>query len=412
MDAGNSRKPRLRPRITPARCACSLPAAAVVCFAGAVCLAGPAIKSDEQVVFFPTYGALTPDGSTWVIGIHGWIYEPEERSIRRRLALGQFRRFLGVRENEPANKVFTRRARLFLVDNERNKHVEIQLGPKRYAIGSSAPDGHFRGTLRLPVGEVEAMRPSHVTGDGRLTFKAVTRRGDEREFTGTVHLIGRTGVSVISDIDDTVKVSQVNDREALMANTLLRRFEAVPGMAELYDRWAEGGARFHYVTSSPWQLYDPLSSFLRSADFPDGTYHMKSFRWKNAGIMALFASPEITKRGDIEMILAAFPQRRFILVGDSGEKDPELYGTLGKAHPEQVERILIRNVTGERPDNPRFREAFAGIPQDRWLLFSDDDLPHLRDLAERWAGPPAAGRSAPHAPQKGPSPAGAADHPG
>ena len=175
---------------------------------------------------------------------------------------------------------------------------------------------------------------------------------------------------MISDIDDTIKVSEVADRKALLRNTFLKPFEAVDGMAAVYRLWnTEAKAQFHYVTASPWQLYPALSEFIRSNRFPAGTFDMKSFRWKDRKFWNLFKSPEPYKRRVIEPILNAFPQRRFVLVGDSGERDPEIYGALAREHPDQVVRILIRDVTGENSDDARYRKAFKAVPSERWQVF-------------------------------------------
>ncbi len=69
-----------------------------------------------------------------------------------------------------------------------------------------------------------------------LDIQAVLGVGDSRTFTGRVHLIASHGVSVISDIDDTIKHSQVTDKSELLQNTFLREFRAVEGMPELYQR--------------------------------------------------------------------------------------------------------------------------------------------------------------------------------
>src|SRR5262249_18285644 len=154
------------------------------------------------------------------------------------------------------------------------------------------------------------------------------------------------------------KVSEVCDHRALLANTFLREFRPVPGIAELYRGWAAGGAVFHYVSASPWQLYAPLSEFLRRHDFPPGTFHLKSFRARVTGLRKLLANPEKAKRRAIGAVLEAFPRRRFVLVGDSGERDPEMYAGLARDYPGRVARVLIRDVTGRGPGAERFREAF------------------------------------------------------
>ena len=69
--------------------------------------------------------------------------------------------------------------------------------------------------------------------------------------------------------------------------------------------------------------------------------------------------------------LRRYPARRFILIGDSGEQDPEVYGDIARRFPAQVSGILIRNVDASRADDLRYRTAFAGIAREQWRLFTD-----------------------------------------
>jgi phosphatidate phosphatase APP1 len=179
-------------------------------------------------------------------------------------------------------------------------------------------------------------------------------------------------VSVLSDLDDTIKISEVRDREALLRNTFLKPFRPVPGMAEIYSAWATNhGASFHYVTACPWQLYPELTAGLRTSGFPPGTFHMKPFRVKDRSFWGLFQSPERHKRKVIEPLLRQFPRRQFVLVGDSGERDPEIYGELARRFPKQVRRVLIRDVTGESLEVERYRRAFANLPTGRAVVFRE-----------------------------------------
>ena len=63
------------------------------------------------------------------------------------------------------------------------------------------------------------------------------------------------------------------------------------------------------------------------------------------------------------------PHCDFVLVGDSGEQDPEVYAALIRKFPEQIKKIYIRNVTNEEAGNDRFNAVFGDIDPDRWLLF-------------------------------------------
>jgi phosphatidate phosphatase APP1 len=197
------------------------------------------------------------------------------------------------------------------------------------------------------------------------------RPGDGRVFAGRVLLLAAEGLSVVSDIDDTIKVTNVRNRKETLENTFLRAFQAVPGMAETYRLLADRKAAFHYVSASPWQLYPPLADFVRDAGFPAGTFHLKPLRFGVSSVLDLIGPQQAFKTGQIESLFRALPRRRFVLIGDSAEQDPEIYGNLARKHGEQVRAIWIRNVTHETADNARCQAAFQGLPQGRWLLFRE-----------------------------------------
>jgi hypothetical protein len=328
------------------------------------------IRRDELVEFYHTVAYRSGDG--WTLPTHGVIYKPKEASRLRAAAVSLFRRLFGVKEGE-AGEVFTERARAFLVDNQRGKAISVRLGTKDYPVARSGANGHFRGTIHLRREAVAALLRAPGAEAGWITFQAAKLPGDDRVFWGKGRLLAGTGISVISDVDDTVKVSQVRDRRELLANTFLREFRGVPGMAEAYRKWAADGAAFHYVSASPWQLYDPLARFLAAEGFPEGSFHLKLFRVKDSSFFDLYADPEAYKRRTIEPILKTFPGRKFVLVGDSGEKDPEVYAAIAREHPGQIVRIFIRDVTGELADAERYQNAFRGVERDRWRVFRSVD---------------------------------------
>src|SRR5205807_10385096 len=160
-------------------------------------------------------------------------------------------------------------------------------------------------------------------------FQMVPPKKNIHAVNGIIRLLPQTGISVISDIDDTIKISDVRDRKELLRNTFCRPYCPVPGMAQRYRSWDKSAdARFHYVSASPWQLYIPLAAFIRSNGFPEGTFQLKLFRWKDQTFFDLFRSPEKYKMTAIKPLFERFPHRKFVLVGDSGEKDPETYAAL------------------------------------------------------------------------------------
>jgi hypothetical protein len=322
------------------------------------------VQSDETVLLFPTAAAWDPQQGGWKLPLHVWIFEPERSDLLRTQALRQLQSVLGLLLTEEEWDVFEDRARRFLVDNERGKRLTVLVGGAAVTLPPTAPSGHASGeSLWRPVDTAPAdlSRPAVVE-------TAVLAR-DGRRFVGRVHLIPPHGISVISDIDDTIKVTHVRDREELLRNTFVRPFAPVPGMAELYRRWAEQGAAFHYVSNSPWQLYEPLAELLAPSGFPTGSVHLRLLRFKDRTLVDFLREGSRAKEGTILSLLDRWPGRKFILVGDSGEQDPEVYGDVARAKPEQVHRILIRNVTDEPETAERYQHAFREIPRERWQVF-------------------------------------------
>ncbi|RKZ82058.1 MAG: hypothetical protein DRR19_21275 [Candidatus Parabeggiatoa sp. nov. 1] len=326
------------------------------------------IKSDEVVMFLPTVGYPESE-ETWTLHIHGWIYEPqwEGTALARRLF---------ELEDEPDDESLLRkRAGAFFVDNERGKPIAILLGGKRFILNNkSAPNGHFSDVLRLPAAEVEALRQQEST-DKFIPFQAVTRADDSRRFAGKIQLVDKQGISVISDIDDTIKISEVRDKQALLANTFTRPFQPVPNMANFYKALTQqSNVTFHYVSASPWQLYQPLTEFLTENRFPAGSFHLRLFRLKDSSFFDFFKSSRDHKMQAIQSLIDCCVERRFILVGDSGERDPEIYADIARQYPQQVIRIFIRDVTGEGEAATRYQTTFKDLPKSLWTVFSDGEL--------------------------------------
>lgn len=165
-------------------------------------------------------------------------------------------------------------------------------------------------------------------------------------------------LGLISDLDDTIVVSEVLNKRVLIRNSLavgpeLR--EAVPGMAELYRRLlaknpAPESAAVFYVSASPKQLTDNLRAFLRVNDFPRGVLHLKELSEASDDSLT---DQRAYKRRSLAAIFEAYPRVRFALFGDDGEHDPELYAELQERFPRQIEGVWIRRVHPD-PARPRF----------------------------------------------------------
>jgi phosphatidate phosphatase APP1 len=317
------------------------------------------IRPDEQVVFFPTL-ARPIGGGRWEARLHGVLFRPEEGSFRRKLLVRAIARAAGVRHDEVAGPRLAERLRPFLVDNKRRRRIRVVIGGQEITLGPSAANGHLVG--RAVIGGA---------GSETVEFAQASDEDSSRRFTGSVHLLPETGLSVISDIDDTIKHSNVPDTRDLLRNTFLRPFRPIARVAAMHRELRDRGAAFHYVSASPWQLYGALSAFVAGEGLPAGSFHLKTFRPKDRSGLSLFSSPRLFKVRTIEPLLRAWPRRRFLLVGDSAELDAEIYGELARHCPRQVAGILIRDITGDRRGGERYKVAFASVPKSKWDILND-----------------------------------------
>ncbi|KAK9383924.1 uncharacterized protein V2V93DRAFT_363065 [Kockiozyma suomiensis] len=178
--------------------------------------------------------------------------------------------------------------------------------------------------------------------------------GDDMIAVDAVKVIEPYGVSVISDVDDTVKHTGITGaKKGIFRNVFVKDYSEleIKGVADWYQRLSKMGVPIHYVSNSPWQLYPSISKFLRRAGLPEGTMHLKHY---NGFLYGLLEPAVERKRFNLESILADFPNRKFVLVGDSGEMDLEAYVNLACNFPDQVLAIYIRDVTTTCSDDDDF----------------------------------------------------------
>jgi phosphatidate phosphatase APP1 len=165
-------------------------------------------------------------------------------------------------------------------------------------------------------------------------------------------------VGIISDVDDTIQVSEVTDTSRLLANTLLKnpvQRQAVAGMAGYYRRLLAANpqpeaAAMIYLSASPRQLSGAIERFLEHHAFPPGVLITKKVT--NDADREPLTDQAAYKTAKIEAVFARLPHVRFVLVGDDGERDPEVYDAIRARHPQRVSAVLIRRVHPD-PRRPR-----------------------------------------------------------
>ena len=133
-------------------------------------------------------------------------------------------------------------------------------------------------------------------------------------------------------------------------------------MAHLYQQWQDKNkdCTFHYLSGMPDQLYTLTQEFININKFPDGSFHMRHFGWAFGSLFDFLHSEStfIHKMSYLHFFLSN-TKRDYVLIGDSGEKDPEIYGRITREYPERVRGIFIRAIKNESFDDQRFQTSFS-----------------------------------------------------
>ncbi|MBC2933658.1 App1 family protein [Nocardioides sp. zg-1228] len=173
---------------------------------------------------------------------------------------------------------------------------------------------------------------------------------------------------VISDIDDTILQTGVQRVVRMVLHTLtgseLTR-APFPGAAGLYRDLAAGVNPVFYVSSSPWNLHSFLVAFLRHHGFPLGPVLLRDLLGTSAG--------REQKHERIREVLDLHPDLRVVLLGDSGEHDPEIYADIVREHPDRVIAVYIREVRLDPGDGRVERVADAWGSEVPFVLAADTD---------------------------------------
>jgi len=228
---------------------------------------------------------------------------------------------------------------------------------------SADDEGFFSAWLDLP----ESRSPDHGWRDGSVEL--LPAGPDSASVTAQAHVLiphHRAAYGVISDLDDTVIQSRVTNflqaaRTVMFGNALTRLpFEGVAEFYAALNRGRDDGAEnpLFYVSSSPWNLYDVIEDFLAVQGIPHGPLLLRDWDFSPRG---LSSHRHHAHKGEaIREIMGTYPALPFILIGDSGQQDPEIYHQVVHDFPDRIIAVYIRDVvrTTER------EQAIAALAQE------------------------------------------------
>ncbi len=227
------------------------------------------------------------------------------------------------------------------------------------------------------------LEPTHAAEPGRLwqpvnisLLDPLNPAKDRVEAVGEVQIpAADCDIGIISDVDDTVIRTEATSALTMLRLTLLHNaYSRTPfsGVSAFYRALQVGASGhemrpFFYVSSSPWNLYDLLVDVFELQQLPAGTFFLRDLGFDETKFIK--SKHDVHKLAEIERVMAVYPDMQFVLIGDSGQRDPEIYQQVVSHFPDRVRVIYIRDVkpeiSGARDDTVREIAADvsrAGVP--------------------------------------------------
>ncbi|EER24032.1 hypothetical protein CPC735_054020 [Coccidioides posadasii C735 delta SOWgp] len=189
-------------------------------------------------------------------------------------------------------------------------------------------------------------------------------------------LVPPSGYTIVSDIDDVLRVSTIYHPTEGFRNLLTRPFYPWMNMPDIFANWSHSlpDTHFHYLTTAPDQMAQRYMDFIFNV-YPHGSFDMRAVNFRR------FRSSWSVRSGLLEKVLQTYPERKFILIGDNSNHDiMKNYPLLSLKYPGQIQCIFIRNVSAtDRTFRwPYTTKFFQPLNRDSYMIFRyPDDLANL-----------------------------------
>ncbi|KAK5169063.1 uncharacterized protein LTR77_006372 [Saxophila tyrrhenica] len=192
----------------------------------------------------------------------------------------------------------------------------------------------------------------------------------------TAYLVPNEGITIVSDIDDILRVTKIYEPEKGLLNSFARAFRPWMNMPEIYANWSSSlpDMHFHYLTTTPEQVTRTYMQFIYST-YPGGSFDTRPLNFSN------WQETLHVRKFLLEKVLQTFPNRKFILVADTSNSDVmSAYPEMAVKYPDQVQCIWLRNTSATDPGDrfPYDTSGFENLKQEKYMFFTvPNDLTNL-----------------------------------
>ncbi|KAL9054351.1 MAG: hypothetical protein Q9162_004226 [Coniocarpon cinnabarinum] len=352
---------------------------------------------------FPPYANWTDRG--WNVRFHGNIYRQPNTSVDDlNDRANDFLIGMDIEDLPPDQQAQARNvtAEIFIVQDGNAPPPVFTLSPAPNTGGDGEPGGGGGVTPQNGAGQQTVAYPFDVTIEGdydnfvpivstglapgnetnQIQRLNVVTNGTDLG-NATAYLVPNQGLTIISDIDDILRITKIWDPKEIIANTFARPYVPWLNMPDIYRNWSESlnisdsQTHFHYLTTLPEQVTRNYEEFI-FANYPGGSFDTRPLNFSDVS-----ATLSI-RRFLLDKIFQTFPHRKFILVADTSNSDVmKAYPALATDYPGQVQCIFLRNTSATDDSDyfPYDTSGFQGLNQNMYMFFNTpDDLMHL-DIA-------------------------------
>ena len=274
-------------------------------------------------------------------------------------------------------------AEIFIVQ-QGNQSLTFQLQPAQSFGSSGEPGGGGAVTpkggsqnLTLPYpttseGDFDVFLPLQNAGlqpgngTNQLQRLNVYANGTDTG-NATSYLVPSEGLTIVSDIDDILRVTKIYQPKEGLLNSFARPFTPWMNMPDIYANWSKSlpDFHFHYLTTTPEQVTRNYMEFIYNT-YPGGSFDTRPLNFSDVNATLSIRKALLNK------VFQTFPKRKFILVADTSNSDVmRAYPQMVTDFPGQVQCIFLRNTSAtDRGDRfPYDTSGFKNLNQNTYMFF-------------------------------------------
>ncbi|KAI9841562.1 MAG: hypothetical protein M1837_000608 [Sclerophora amabilis] len=349
-----------------------------------------------QVLNIPPYANWTDQG--WNVRFHGNVYKQPDIPQSKVDDLANVFLIDTDVEDLPPNQAAQARnlTRSIFVVQQDDENLSFHLEPAPMAGSSGEPGGGGAVTPDGGTQNVTFPYPTTEQGDydAFVTIRNVSGSGLEpgnatsnlqrlnvyadgtESGNATAYLVPTEGLTIISDVDDILRVTKIYQPKEGLLNSFARPFTPWMNMPEIYSNWSRSIAdtHFHYLTTTPEQVTRNYMEFIYQT-YPGGSFDTRPLNFSDVSATLSIRKFLLRK------IFQTFPERKFVLVADTTNSDVmSAYPEMAGEFPGQVQCIFLRNTSATDSSNkfPYNTKGFENLNTNSYMFFNvPDDLRNL-----------------------------------